>query len=49
MTLRPMLFACALAVLAPPAAAAAPYRSMQQVLDASPASDWREPAPENVL
>ena len=48
MTLRPMLFACALAVLAPPAAAAA-YRSMQQVLDASPASDWREPAPENVL
>ena len=49
MTLRPMLFACALAVLAPPAAAAAPYRSMQQILDASPASDWREPAPENVL
>ena len=49
MTLRPMLFACALAVLAPPEAAAAPYRSMQQILDASPASDWREPAPENVL
>ncbi len=49
MTLRPMLFACALAVLAPPAAAAAAYRSMQQILDASPASDWREPAPENVL
>ena len=49
MTLRPMLVACALAVLAPPAAAASAYRSMQQILDASPASDWREPAPENVL
>jgi peptidylprolyl isomerase len=48
MPLRPILLAaCMLA--ASPAAAAAPYRSAQQILDASPASDWRTPAPENTL
>jgi peptidylprolyl isomerase len=48
MPLRPILLAaCILAAL--PAAAAAPYRSAQQILDASPASDWRTPAPENTL
>lgn len=31
------------------AAATAPYRSMQQILDASPASDWRTPDPANTL
>jgi len=49
MTLRPLLLACALATAILPATAAAPYRSAQQILDASPAADWREPAPENTL
>jgi peptidylprolyl isomerase len=48
MPLRPILLAaCMLA--ASPAAAATPYRSAQQILDVSPASDWRTPAPENIL
>jgi peptidylprolyl isomerase len=48
MPLRPILLAaCILA--ASPAAAATPYRSAQQILDVSPASDWRTPAPENIL
>ena len=48
MNLRPtLLVACALAIALP--AAAAPYRSAQQILDASPATDWRTPAPENTL
>ncbi|MBO9715647.1 MAG: peptidylprolyl isomerase [Pseudoxanthomonas sp.] len=48
MTLRPILLALCLAASLP-VAAAAPYRSAQQILDASPASDWRTPAPENTL
>lgn len=40
----------ALACLLPAVASAAtPYRSPQQILDASPASDWRTPDPANVL
>ena len=52
MRLRPLLSACLLATLvaAPPqAGAAAPYRGMQEILDASPAADWRSPDPENTL
>lgn len=47
---RPALLALALACALPLAASAAtPYRSPQQILDASPASDWRTPDPANVL
>lgn len=52
MRLRSLLSACLLAALTPalpPANAAAPYRGMQEILDASPAADWRSPAPENTL
>ena len=49
MTLRPILSACLLACVLPAALAAAPYRSAQQILDASPASDWRTPDPANTL
>ena len=52
MRLRPLLLACSLATLAPLAQGAhgaTPYRSAQQILDASPAADWRLPAPENTL
>ncbi|UNK57641.1 peptidylprolyl isomerase [Pseudoxanthomonas daejeonensis] len=49
MTLRPLLLACALSATALAATAAAPYRSMQQILDASPAGDWRTPDPANTL
>ncbi|REN08563.1 peptidylprolyl isomerase, partial [Mycobacterium tuberculosis] len=31
------------------ASAATPYRSPQQILDASPDSDWRTPDPANLL
>ncbi len=47
---RLALTALALACLLPAVASAAtPYRSPQQILDASPASDWRTPDPANVL
>lgn len=47
---RLALTALALACLLPAVASAAtPYRSPQQILDASPASDWRTPEPANVL
>ncbi len=47
---RPALLAVALACLLPGVASAAtPYRSAQQILDASPASDWRTPDPANLL
>ena len=49
MILRPLLLAACTVAALPAIAAAAPYRSAQQILDASPASDWREPAPENTL
>jgi len=50
MTLRPTLLACLLTACLPLAASAAtPYRSPQQILDASPAADWRTPDPANVL
>ena len=49
MTLRPLLLACALASTMPTTLAATPYRSMQQILDASPAGDWRTPDPANTL
>ncbi|MCA0198080.1 MAG: peptidylprolyl isomerase [Proteobacteria bacterium] len=45
---RLLLLACLLAPL-PPATAAAPYRSAQQILDASQAADWRTPDPDNLL
>lgn len=47
MTLRPTLLACLLTACLP--LAATPYRSPQQILDASPAADWRTPDPANVL
>ena len=37
----------ALAIALP--AAATPYRTVQQILDGSPGSDWRVPAPEDTL
>ncbi|WP_372013012.1 peptidylprolyl isomerase [Pseudoxanthomonas sp. 10H] len=43
------LSACLLLALAMPAAAQTPYRSMQQILDASPAADWRVPAAADTL
>ena len=47
---RPALLALALACALPLAASAAtPYRSPQQILEASPASDWRTPDPANLL
>ncbi len=47
---RPALLALALACLLPTlASAATPYRSPQQILDASPDSDWRTPDPANLL
>lgn len=46
-TLR--LLACALLAALPALAFAAPYRSAQQILDASPASDWRTLDPANTL
>jgi peptidylprolyl isomerase len=52
MTLRPALLAClvASALTAMPATdAATPYRSMQQILEASAPSDWRTPDPANTL
>ena len=52
MRLRPLLSACLLATLVaalPQPGAAAPYRGMQEILDASPAADWRSPDPENTL
>ena len=52
MTLRPRLLALALLLSPLPLLAAdapAKYRSAQEILDASPASDWHSPAPENLL
>ncbi|AKC85637.1 peptidylprolyl isomerase [Pseudoxanthomonas suwonensis] len=49
MTLRPVLLACLLASVPLAASAATPYRSMQQILDASPAADWRTPDPASTL
>ncbi len=47
---RPALLALALSCLLPgTATAATPYRSAQQILEASPASDWRTPDPANLL
>jgi len=48
---RPALLALALASLLLPhvATAATPYRSAQQIIDASPDSDWRTPDPANLL
>ncbi len=47
---RPALLALALACLLPTlASAATPYRSAQQILEASPDSDWRTPDPANLL
>lgn len=43
------LLACALLAALPALAFAAPYRSAQQILDASPASDWRTLDPANTL
>lgn len=51
MTLRPLLLACALTALLPTAADAAPakYRSPKEILDASPAADWRSLDPARTL
>ena len=54
MTLRPSLLALALALMLSPlpllaADAPAKYRSAQEIIEASPASDWHTPAPENTL
>ncbi len=52
MTLRPSLLALALMLSPLPLLAAdapAKYRSAQEIIDASPASDWHTPAPENTL
>jgi peptidylprolyl isomerase len=52
MTLRPSLLALALALSPLPLLAAdapAKYRSAQEIIDASPASDWHTVAPENTL
>jgi len=47
---RPALLAVALALVLPGLAmAATPYRSAQQILEASPDSDWRTPDPANLL
>jgi len=47
---RPALLALALSCLLPGlGTAATPYRSAQQILEASPASDWRTPDPANLL
>lgn len=47
---RLALTALALACLLPAmASAASPYRSPQQILDASAASDWRTPDPATLL
>jgi peptidylprolyl isomerase len=47
---RPALLALALACVLPTlATAATPYRSAQQILEASPDSDWRTPDPANLL
>ncbi len=47
---RPALPALALACLLPGlATAATPYRSAQQIIEASPDSDWRTPDPANLL
>ncbi|WP_102946784.1 peptidylprolyl isomerase [Stenotrophomonas sp. VV52] len=47
---RPALLALALACVLPTLAmAATPYRSAQQILEASPDSDWRTPDPANLL
>ena len=48
---RPALLAAALLLAVAPALAADPpaYRSAQQILDASPAADWRTPEPGNTL
>ena len=49
MTLRRLPFACLLACLPMAAIATTPYRSAQQILDASPATHWRTPDPANLL
>jgi peptidylprolyl isomerase len=52
MRLRPALLACALASLCLPLSAQqqpAKYKSAQEILDASPASDWRSLDPANTL
>lgn len=52
MTLRPSLLALALMLSPLPLLAAdapAKYRSAQEIIEASPASDWHTPAPENTL
>ncbi len=52
MTLRRSLLTLALALASFPLLAAdapAKYRSAQEIIDASPASDWHTPAPENLL
>jgi len=50
--MRPLLLSCLLLALAPAASAAEaarPYRSPQEILDASPAAHWRSPDPDNLL
>lgn len=52
MTFRRSLLTLALAMFPLPLLAAdapAQYRSAQEIIDASPASDWHTPAPENLL
>ncbi|MCW4453335.1 peptidylprolyl isomerase [Flavobacterium sp. MXW15] len=51
MTCRPTLIACALALaaFASTTGATEKYRSAQEILDASPASDWRTLDPANTL
>lgn len=52
MTFRRSLLTLALAMFPLPVLAAdapAQYRSAQEIIDASPASDWHTPAPENLL
>ena len=52
MTLRPSLLALVLMLSPLPLLAAdapAKYRSAQEIIEASPASDWHTPAPENTL
>ena len=50
MTLRPVLLACAIAVISSPLAAQPPkYRSAQEIIDAAPADAWRALDPANTL
>lgn len=49
MRIAPALLACALVASLSASAHAAPYRSMQQIIEASPAGDWRTLDPANTL